>query len=288
MRSRYLAPLIIFFAAFCSLIGLAATDISARQLVWSDEFDGPNGSAPDPAKWKFDLGGDGWGNHELETYTSRRENARIDNGHLIIEALHESFTGSDGKTRAYTSARLKTKDKWSWTYGRIEARIQIPRGQGIWPAFWMLGANADSVGWADCGEIDIMENVGREPGTIHGTVHGPGYSGGGGIGGPFKLPSNESFADVFHLFAIDWETNRIRWSVDNQTYFSVTPTNLPAGKKWVFDKPEFLLMNLAVGGEWPGKPDSTTAFPQQMLVDYVRVYASTNASPTPITPQSPR
>ena len=199
----------------------------------------------------------------------------------MIEARKES---SDG--RNYTSARLQTRGKWAWTYGRVEARIKVPRGQGFWPAFWMLGTNINSVGWPDCGEIDIMENLGREPGMVHGTLHGPGYSGAGGIGGPFALPGGAALADDFHVFAIECETNRIRWFVDDQAYFSVTPASLPRGTQWVFNQPKFLLLNLAVGGGWPGNPDSTTTFPQRMLVDYVRVYDKTPLL-TDKTPSSP-
>jgi beta-glucanase (GH16 family) len=246
-------------------------------LVWSDEFKQPDGSAPDPTKWGYDVGGNGWGNNELEYYTSRTNNARIEGGKLVIEARQEGFGGKN-----ITSARLLTKEKWSWTYGRIEARIQIPRGQGIWPAFWMLGTNIDSVPWPTCGEIDIMENIGKEPGTVHGTVHGPGYSGGAGIGGPFTLPDSKVFADDFHLFAIEWKTNSIRWFVDGQPYFSVTPASLPKNTQWVFNQPKFIILNLAVGGGWPGYPDAKTAFPQRMIVDYVRVYSQT--APTASSP----
>lgn len=242
-------------------------------LVWADEFD--SGTRPDPAKWVYDLGGGGWGNRELQTYTDRTNNIRIEAGSLVIEARAEQFTGTDGRTRDYTSARLKTKGKAAWTYGRIEARIQVPRGPGIWPAFWTLGTNQNSVGWPACGEIDIMEHIGREPTQVHGTIHGPGYSGGGGIGKAFALPDGKTFADDFHVFAVEWEPNRLRWFVDGQQYFEVTPTNLPPGTKWVFDAPQFVLLNLAVGGNWPGAPDATTTFPQRMRVDYVRVYART-------------
>jgi len=260
------------FATFlCIANCVVAAPAQNWTLVWSDEFTQPNGSAPDSTKWGYDVGGTGWGNNELEYYTSRTNNARIEGGQLVIEARKERYRGKN-----YTSARLLTKGKWSWTYGRIEARIKIPRGQGLWPALWMLGANADSVGWPTCGEIDIMENIGHEPGTVHGTLHGPGYSGSGGIGGSFASPGGAAFADDFHVFAVQWETSRIRWFVDNQPYFSVTPTNLPAGTHWVFDAPQFLLLNVAVGGSWPGKPGGTTIFPQRMLVDYVRIYAATN------------
>jgi len=249
-------------------------------LAWSDEFNLPDGSSPDAKKWNYDVGGSGWGNNELQFYTARTNNARTENGQLVIEARKEEFSGKN-----YTSARLVTKDKWSWAYGRFEARIKVPRGQGIWPAFWMLGANIGSVPWPECGEIDIMENIGKEPGTVHGTVHGPGYAGANGIGGPVSLPGGAAFADDFHVYAVEWETNRIRWFMDGRSYFTLTPTNLPSGKRWVFDQPQFLLLNLAVGGNWPGYPDNTTTFPQRMVVDYVRVY--TNTAPAKVVPPSP-
>jgi len=248
-----------------------ALSYDSWNLVWSDEFNQTQGSAPDSTRWGYDTGGKGWGNHELEYYTSSTNNVRIEDDNLVIEARKEIFGG-----RNYTSARLQTKGKWSWTYGRIEARIKVPRGQGFWPAFWMLGTNIDSVGWPTCGEIDITENLGREPSLIHGTVHGPGYSGVGGIGGHFELPGGAAFADDFHVFAIECETNRIRWFVDDQPYFTVTPASLPPGTQWVFNQPKYLLLNLAVGGGWPGNPNATTTFPQRMLVDYVRVYAKTS------------
>jgi beta-glucanase (GH16 family) len=156
-------------------------------------------------------------------------------------------------------------------YGRFEARIRIPRGQGLWPAFWMLGANIGSVGWPQCGEIDIMENIGREPAIVHGTAHGPGYSGGNGIGAPDTL-SQGAFADDFHVYAVSWQPQEVVWSVDGHVYHRLTPANLPAGTQWVYNQPFFLLLNVAVGGSWPGDPDSTTTFPQHMVVDYVRVY----------------
>lgn len=239
-------------------------------LVWADEFNQPDSAAPDATKWGYDIGGKGWGNHELEYYTSSTNNARIEDGMLVIEARREGAGGTN-----YTSARLQTRGKWSWIHGRIEARMKLPRGQGYWPAFWMLGTNINSAGWPGCGEIDIMENLGREPGMIHGTAHGPGYSGAKGIGGPFTLPGDRSFADDFHVFAVECESNRICWLVDDQPYFNITPASLPPGAKWVFNQPKFLLLNLAVGGGWPGNPDGTTIFPQRMLVDYVRVYDKT-------------
>ena len=260
--------------AVCSMLAVCGSTARAGTgwtLVWSDEFAQPDGSPPDAAKWAYDLGAGGWGNNELEYYTSRTNNARIEGGNLVIEARQENYLGS-----SYTSARLKTQGKWSWAYGRIEARIKLPRGQGIWPAFWMLGTNFPSAGWPNCGEIDIMENIGREPAQVHGTVHGPGYAGGAAIGAGYSLPDNAAFADAFHVFALEWTTNRIKWFVDGAQYFSANPASLPNGATWVFTQPQFLLLNVAVGGIWPGNPDGTTTFPQRMLVDYVRVYSPSN------------
>ncbi len=242
------------------------------ELVWSDEFNGPSDSAVDQSKWVFDLGGKGWGNQELESYTNRPQNVYIQDGNLVIQVRQENYTGADGVSRNYTSARLKTAGKFSQTYGRFEARIKIPFGQGLWPAFWMLGEHTEKIGWPDAGEIDIMENIGKEPSTVHGTIHGPGYSGDSGIGASFTLPGNRRFADDFHIYAVEWEPDTIRFYVDDQLYETRMPSNLPAGRKWVYDHPFFLLLNVAVGGDWPGNPDATTVFPQTMLVDYVRVY----------------
>lgn len=177
-----------------------ASNPAAWRLVWSDEFEGPNGSPVNSRKWSFDVGGNGWGNNELETYTSRPANSDLEGGTLVIKALKETFTGSDGISRSYTSARLLTKNKFTQAYGRFEARIKIPYGQGIWPAFWMLGDNISTAGWPNCGEIDIMENIGKEPSIVHGTFHGPGYSGGRGIGAPYSLPNGQKFSDDFHAF----------------------------------------------------------------------------------------
>jgi len=245
------------------------------KLVWSDEFNAPNGSPVDTAKWVSETGGGGWGNDELEYYTNRLENAFQRDGNLVIKVIQEKYTGSDGVSRNYTSARLKTQGKFSQAYGRFEARIKIPRGQGIWPAFWMLGGDIDKVNWPDCGEIDIMENIGKEPGLVHGTIHGPGYNGANGIGTPFGLPPGEKFADDFHVYAVEWEPNQIRFYMDHVLYASRTPADLPKGAKWVYDHPFFILLNVAVGGGWPGSPDASTVFPQEMLVDHVRVYSRT-------------
>ncbi len=244
----------------------------AWKLVWSDEFDAADNSPVDGNKWVMETGGSGWGNNELETYTSRIENAHIEGGSLAITAIKETYKGTDGVTRNYTSARLKTQGKFSQKYGRFEARLKLPQGQGMWPAFWMLGDDINTAGWPACGELDIMENIGKEPSMVHGTIHGPGYSGGSGIGAPYTLTGGQKFADAYHVFAIEWEPNVVRWIVDGIVYQTRTPADLPAGRKWVFDHSFFVILNLAVGGTWPGNPDSSTVFPQKLLVDYVRVY----------------
>ncbi len=242
------------------------------RLVWSDEFNGTDGELPDASKWKMETGGGGWGNQELETYTDRAENVQQRGGNLVITVKRESYTAADGIAREYTSARLKTQGLFERRYGRFEARIKIPRGQGMWPAFWLLGTDVKTAGWSECGEIDIMENIGREPSTVHGTIHGPGYSADAGITAPFSLRGGKRFADDFHVYAVEWEPKRIRFYVDKHLYATRTPKSIPAGKKWVFDHDFFMILNVAVGGSWPGTPDDTTKFPQEMVVDYVRVY----------------
>jgi beta-glucanase (GH16 family) len=272
--SRSLRP---FVFAAVSLLALSAPGRAQDwRLVWADEFDGARGAAVDAGKWTQETGGAGWGNRELQYYTAGAKNAYLDGrGSLVIravsETLPESFKCWYGPCR-YTSARLITKGKFSQTYGRFEARLRVPRGQGLWPAFWLLGEDITRVGWPACGEIDVMENIGREPSTVHGTVHGPGYSGAAGLGAAYELPAGRRFADDFHVFAVEWEPREIRWYVDGRHYHTLTPDKLPAGSKWVFDHPFFILLNVAVGGQWPGDPDQTTVFPQTMTVDYVRVY----------------
>lgn len=284
-RVGYLLSLTLVSVVAANLTGLnpvKGQNPSVWTLVWQDEFNAGNGTPLDSSKWTAEVGGGGWGNNELEYYTNRIDNAFHSNGSLVIKAIKERYTGSDNVTREYTSARLITKAKFSATHGRFEARLKIPFGQGIWPAFWMLGTNIDSVGWPQCGEIDIMENIGREPTLIHGTIHGPGYSGGSSLGSSYSLPNNQPFADSFHTFAVEWEPNVVRFYCDGILYHTRTPANLPAGRSWVFDHPFFLLLNVAVGGDWPGSPDATTIFPQTMLVDYVRVYQRTTPSITPV------
>lgn len=231
------------------------------KLLWGDDFDGASGAAVDGSKWTYDSGPN-WYNGELQDYTTGNTNASLDgNGNLVIEARAEAREG-----RQYTSARLKTDGKKSFTYGRIEARMKLPYGQGMWPAFWMLGGNS----WPNTGEIDIMENLGREPSIAHGTMHGPGYSGAAGPTASFTLASGAKFSDDFHVFAIEWETSAIRWYVDGSLYSTKTPADIK-GNSWVFDHPFFIILNLAVGGDWPGAPDGTTMFPQKLRIDYVHV-----------------
>lgn len=243
------------------------------KLVWHDEFDGAAGIKPDPAHWTYDLGSGGWGNSELEYYTDRAENAFMDgNGSLAITAFRYADPKTSGLSCAnciYSSARLVTRDRYDFRYGRVEARMRLPVGQGVWPAFWLLGSNIDQVGWPQCGEIDIIENKGSEPGAVRGSLHGPGYSAGSALTSQYIL-SEGRFADDFHTFVIEWDPAEIRWYVDGQQYFTVTEADLPG--RWVFDHPFYLILNLAIGGTFAGTPSSDTIFPQTLLVDYVRVY----------------
>jgi beta-glucanase (GH16 family) len=239
------------------------------QLVWSDDFDGAAGVSPDAAKWKFDIGvgpnNDGWGNSELEYYTDRTSNASLDgNGNLAITARSELYSGS-----AFTSARIKTAGLFEQSYGRFEARVKTPWGPGIWPAFWLLGSNVDSIGWPQCGEIVIMEVRGQKPNIMNGTVHGPGYSGAASITKTFAFKNNRFDVD-FHVFAVEWGKDYIDFFVDNTLYQRITPDNITGN--WVFDHPFYIILNVAVGGNYLGFPTSQTPFPQSMLVDYVKVY----------------
>ncbi|MCG7209157.1 ricin-type beta-trefoil lectin domain protein [Streptomyces arenae] len=257
----------------------ASADAGAAAVTFSDNFDGAAGSAVDSSKWTQETG-DNVNNHEREYYTSGTNNAALDGqGHLVITAKKENPANYQCwyGTCQYTSARLNTSGKFSAQYGHVEARMKIPRGQGMWPAFWMLGTDIGSVGWPNSGEIDVMENVGFEPSTVHGTIHGPGYSGSNGIGAAYSLPNGQAFADAFHTFAVDWAPNSIKWSVDGTVYETRTPADV-GGNTWAFNKPFFLILNLAVGGYWPGDPNSSTAFPAQLVVDSVSVTTSDTAT----------
>lgn len=249
---------------------------SGWALTWSDEFNAEKVTGIDKSKWTAEKGGQGWGNKEFQYYTDSSRNAyQNGTGSLVIKAIKEDLPDSEkcwyGKCN-YTSARLVTKDKFEQKHGRFEARIRVPAGKGMWSAFWLLGDNFDEVGWAQCGEIDIMENIGREGGKTYGTIHGPKYEGGKGIGKVFEHKTQGSFSGGYHIYAIEWEPYEIRWYVDGEHYQTRKPTDLPKNAEWVYEHPFFLLLNLAVGGNWAESPDETTKFPVAMLVDYVRVY----------------
>lgn len=256
-------------------------NIPSGTLVWSDEFSnsGSTPAQPNPATWTYDTGAGGFGNQELENYCAWGSNMSPCNS-----ANPNAYVGTDGylhivaeqpTSGTYTSARMKSQGLFTFMYGRIEARLELPESQGMWPAFWMLGADIDKVHWPGCGEIDVMENIGKEPSTVHGSLHGPGPQGAGtdDMTAGFTLPHGQRFSDGFHVFGVEWQPGEIDFYVDNTRYFTATPRGMPHGTGWVFDHPFFLLLNLAVGGDWPGNPDGSTQFPQQMLVDYVRVYA---------------
>lgn len=238
--------------------------VNFAQLVMQDEFnvDGQ----PNANLWGYNIGRgqNGWGNNELQFYTDRAKNVTVKDGNLVITADRESFSGAQ-----YTSARLLTKGKFDQTYGRFEARMQLPWGQGIWPAFWMLGADIDTNAWPNCGEIDIMELRGQNPTVLIGSIHGPGYSGGQAISKSYTL-KNDRFDTGFHIFGVEWGPDYINFYVDNVLYNQIKPSDLPG--PWVFNKPFFIIMNIAVGGNFVGSPNDQTVFPQTMLVDYVRVY----------------
>jgi len=248
-----------------------ATPLAGWSLTWSDEFNGAAGTKPNPQYWSYDLGGGGWGVSQLQVYTNSAANAATDGqGNLAITAIKDAQGN-------FTSARLKTQNKFQQAYGRFEMRAKVVTGNGMWPAFWMLGDDYDSAGWPECGEIDIMEVRGTKPQTNLGSLHGPGYSGMHPLTGHDSLPDGGPvLSDDFHTYAVEWETNVVRFYLDDALYETRTPADIPAdagaGAHWVYDHPFFILVNVAVGGTFPGPPDGTT-FPQTMLVDYVRVYS---------------
>jgi beta-glucanase (GH16 family) len=275
-------PASLRIAAALALAGAWAGPAGAATptLVWHDEFNQTAGTGPDPAKWSYDLGvGNpaGWGNNELETYTNSRANSVV-----VADAA-----ATDGKALAiiavdsggsYTSARLNTETTYSFQYGRLEERARLPDGVGLWPAFWALGTDISTVGWPGCGEVDVMELIGSKPGQVDGSLHGTGYSG-AGLTGDSILAGGASYSDGYHVFAVDWYPAEIVFSVDGVVYEDQKESAVPAGYQWPFDAPFFILMNLAVGGEFPGSPDSNTVFPQTYLVDYVRVYSFPSSTP---------
>lgn len=238
------------------------------QLVWSDDFEGTAGQLPDATKWTYDIGtGDnGWGNAELQSYTNNPANISLDGeGNLSITALRSG--------NSFTSARIKTQGKFAQKYGRFEARLKTPYGPGIWPAFWMLGENIKTAGWPQCGEIDIMELRGQEPYAINGTIHGPGYSGGNPVTKKYTLINNRFDID-YHIYAVEWDKEKIDFFVDDYLYQRIKRNDVPG--EWVYDQPFYIILNIAVGGNYVGFPTTQTPFPQKMIIDYVRVYQETN------------
>ncbi len=234
------------------------------QLTWSDEFNGPSGQLPDASKWNFDLGTgqNGWGNQELQSYTNKPQNISMDGiGNLVITAIRSG--------ESYSSARINTKGLFSQKYGRFEARLKTTWGPGMWPAFWMLGSNIDQVSWPQCGEIDIMEQRGQQPSVTYGTLHGPGYYGGNSVGKPYGL-TNGRFDTDYYIYAVEWGEEYIDFFVNDYLFQRLTPENVTG--EWVYDQPFYLLLNVAVGGNFVGFPTSGTPFPQSMYVDYVKVY----------------
>jgi beta-glucanase (GH16 family) len=269
-RSILLILLLLLIIPFsgCERDDFQKLDERNWTLVWSDEFTGPAGTLPDTAKWMMELGNgqDGWGNQELQYYTNKAENVSLDgDGNLVITAIRSG--------NSYTSARLSTQNLFSQKYGKFEARLITPYGPGLWPAFWMLGSNIESTPWPQCGEIDIMELRGQEPHIIHGSLHGPGYSGGNPVSKSYAL-NNDRFDADYHTYAVEWDDSRIDFFVDGYLYQRVERSELPG--EWVYDQPFFLLLNVAVGGNYVGFPTTQTPFPQKMIVDYVRVYQEAN------------
>jgi beta-glucanase (GH16 family) len=256
--------LLVLLGLSVSAFGSCGAKEPTWKLAWSDEFSGAAGDPPEAANWIADIGTGigGWGNNQWEY--DRAENAAQDGaGNLVITSRLETFQG-----KPYTSARLKTKGLFTRTYGKFEARMKLAKGQGLWPAFWMLGSDIDQVGWPSCGEIA-------------GSLHGPGYSGGNPITSSYVLPGGATFADDFHVFGLEWTPDYIAWQVDGVTWQVAVPDQLPTGKRWVFDHPFYLLLNVAVGGNYVGNPDPNAFLDPEpphlpvdlkTLVDYVRVY----------------
>lgn len=273
IRNRTMLPAIVLVLG-AWVTGCGSSDAIVEPpiewfTVWSDEFDGEAGQSPSTERWAFDIGTGqgGWGNNQLEYDTNLPRNVSMDGeGSLAITAIREDFGGA-----GYTSARIKTQGLYTQKYGRIEARIQLPVGQGLWPAFWMLGDNIEDVGWPQTGEIDIMEYRGQEPNIVHGSLHGPGYSGGSPVTSRFRLSDGAIFPDNFHVFAVEWDPGQVSWFVDGERFNTVTSPEVRGRGQWVYDHPFFLILNLAVGGAFLGNPDASTVFPQTMRVDYVRV-----------------
>jgi beta-glucanase (GH16 family) len=279
-RSRFLiAAAAVVVTLSGGLAVSSRSDKAEAATVWNEDFNGAAGTGVDSSKWNFDTGGSGFGNQELEYYTSGTSNVAMDGqGHLVITARKGSGGHNDcwNGTCQFTSGRIQTAGKFTQQYGHIEARIQVPNGSGLWPAFWMLGGG----NWPGDGEIDIMEVVGRDPNRLYGTLHGPGYSGGNSFGG--QLVAGSPWYQAFHNYAVDWSANQIVWTVDGQEYFRATPASLQAAKgnvSWVYNHAFFIILNLAVGGNFgQGNPAGLPA-ESKMLVDYVHVSTSDSTPP---------
>jgi beta-glucanase (GH16 family) len=267
-------------------------------LAWSDEFEGANGAAPDASKWAFFVRGCNY-NDEMQFYTDRRENTFLDGaGNLVISANREDFfDDTHGVTLPFTSGRLETLGSMEQRYGAFEARVNLPTGKGLWPAFWLLGNDYQTIGWPQSGEVDILELAGSKPDHVSSALHVPGTCGGGGTELCAKegltkfsppLPNAATYPDDFHVYRFEWTETGMRWLIDGVSYHERTRAGLEAmGMPWKFDHPFFMILNIAVGGKFDGNPDASTVFPQQMLVDYVRVYTLPGMStPTAGLPQS--
>lgn len=274
-RNQFKIKSMVKFSLIISLLALyscsndeSQTVTTMKTLVWSDEF--TEVGSPNPTLWNFDIGTgqNGWGNNELQYYTNRPENIEVKNGMLHITAKREFYLGSN-----FTSAKITTKGLFEQKYGRYEAKIKLPWGQGLWPAFWLLGDDSNgTVIWPQIGEIDIMEYRGQQPSITHGSIHGPGYAAGNAITKSYTLP-NDRFDTGFHIFGIEWGPDYINYYVDDVLYNQITPKDLPNGTEWVFNDNQFyIILNLAVGGSFVGSPNAQAVFPQEMIVDYIRVY----------------
>jgi beta-glucanase (GH16 family) len=235
------------------------------KLAWNDEF---NGAQLDQGSWNYEIGNgnNGWGNSELQYYTNNKKNVFLSSGNLVIEARQENIDGFK-----YSSARLTTKGKREFSSGRIDIRAKLPIGKGMWPALWMLGSNIGSVNWPACGEIDIMELIGSDPGRVFGTMHWKNANGSHAYEGSNIILSNGSFANEFHVFSIIWEKDKVRWLMDDKLFYTFTKSKVGTAY-YPFNDAQFFIFNVAVGGQWPGSPDNSTVFPQRMYVDYIRVF----------------
>lgn len=273
----YLKPLLI---CLCLLSITACSEESNQtgpndeyMLVWEDQFEDAN---LDTRNWSYQLGTgsqyglNGWGNNELQYYTDRKENVFLENGFLVIEARKEAYEGME-----YTSGRIRTSGKKDYTYGKFEMRAKLPETQGIWPAFWLLPTDNEYGGWPASGEIDIMELLGHQPDTVYGTIHfGDDFPNRKSVTGKYWLDTS-TFADDFHTYTVEWEPDTLTWFIDGQQFHQVTRQAI-APENWPFDKRFHLILNVAVGGNWPGYPDESTRLPQRMIVDYIKVYQKEN------------